>query len=193
MQIVSREIATSAQVGYLFDLESTRRVAKNVSLIAREFRLSRIERQALHYAALLKDLGFISCPEDVLEQTIVTTLEEAIDLSKHFNIMWKVLSRLSFLAPALDIIWHRCERHDGTGHPFGVRGSDIPFGARILAVADSFDIMTSGRVSQKALAPEAAVQKLIAESGQCFDPDVVSAFLRVWRRKEFQFVPNWSK
>ena len=186
MQIVSREIATSAQVGYLFDLDSARRVAKNVSLVAREFRLSRSERQALHYAALLKDLGFVSCPEDVLEQTVAPTLEEAVDLSKRFNIMWKVLSRLSFLAPALDIVWHRCERYDGTGHPFGVRGTNIPLGARILAVADSFDIMTSGRAPREARAPEVTVQKLVAESGQRFDPDVISAFLRVWRKKEFE-------
>jgi diguanylate cyclase (GGDEF)-like protein len=193
MQIISREIASSAQVGHLFDLESARRVAKNVSLIASEFRLSRSERQALHCAALLKDLGFVSCPEDMLEQAITPTLEEAVELSKHFNIMWKVLSRLSFLTPALDIIWHRCEKYDGTGHPFGVKGPNIPLGARILAVADTFDMMTSGRASREALTPEVAVQKLIARSGQFFDPDVVNAFLRAWKKKEFQVVPTWPK
>jgi HD-GYP domain-containing protein (c-di-GMP phosphodiesterase class II) len=60
-------------------------------------------------------------------------------------------------------------------------------------VADSFDTMTSGRASQEALTPEIAVQKLVAESGQRLDPDVVSAFLRVWRKKEYQFASNWSK
>jgi len=189
MQILSREIATSVRTGNLFDPEGARRVAKNVSLIAHEFQLSRSERQALHYAALLKDLGFASCPEDVLEQRLASSLEEAVDLSQRFNIMWKVLSRLNFLSPALDIIWHRCERYDGTGHPFGVRGTNIPLGARILAVVDSFDIMTSGRLSREALAPEVAVQKLITESGQRFDPDVVNTFLRVWRKKEFQVIP----
>jgi diguanylate cyclase (GGDEF)-like protein len=193
MQILSREIAASAGVGHLFDSEGARRVANNVSLLAHEFRLSPNERQALYYAALLKDLGFVSCPEDVLEQTVAPALEEAVDLSKRFNIMWKVLSRLNFLAPALDIIWHRCERYDGTGHPFGVRGTSIPLGARILAVADSFDIMTSGRLSREALAPEVAAQKLVAESGQRFDPDVVNAFLRVWKKKEFQVIPTWRR
>ncbi|UCB42531.1 MAG: response regulator [Dehalococcoidales bacterium] len=190
MQIFSREIAASAQMGYLFDPESARRVAKNVSLIANEFRLSRSERQALQYAALLKDMGFVSCPEDMMEQAVAPTLEEAINLSKRFNIMWKVLSRLNFLSPALDIIWHRCERYDGTGHPFGVKGANIPLGARILVVADTFDIMTTGRSSQETVAPEIAVQKLVAESGKRFDPDVVNAFLRAWRKKEFQVVPT---
>jgi len=193
MQILSREIAASVRVGNLFDPDGARRVAKNASLIGHEFRLSRSERQALHHAALLKDLGFVSCPEDMLEQAVVPTLEEAVDLSKRFNIMWKVLSRLNFLSPALDIIWHRCERFDGTGHPFGVRGTSIPLGARILAVVDNFDIMTSGRMSREALAPEVAVQKLVSESGQRFDPDVVNAFLRVWRKKEFQVVQTSSK
>ena len=120
----------------------------------------------------------------------------AVDLSKRFNIMWKVLSRLNFLSPALDIIWHRCERYDGTGHPFGVKGINIPLGSRILAVADIFDGMTSGRASRQVLAPEVAVQKLVAESGRHFDPDVVNAFLRVWRKTEFQVVPTrpkWEK
>ncbi len=193
MQIVSREIAKSAQVGYLFDTESARRVAKNIALIGREFRLSRNERQAMHYAALLKDLGFISCPENIVEQKVSSSLEEAVELSQRFNIMWKVLSRLNFLASALDIVWHRHERYDGTGHPFGIKGTSIPLGARILAVVDSFDIMTLGRASQEAISPEVAVQKLVAESGKSFDPDVVSAFMRVWRKKEFQVIPTWSK
>jgi diguanylate cyclase (GGDEF)-like protein len=188
MQILSREIAASVRTGNFFDPDGARRVAKNASLIGHEFRLSRSERQALHYAALLKDLGFVSCPEDVLEQAVVPTLEEAVDLSKRYNIMWKVLSRLTFLSPALDIIRHRCERYDGTGHPFGIRSTNIPLGARILAVVDSFDIMTSGRMSEEALAPEVAVQKLVSESGQRFDPDIVNAFLRVWKKKDFQVV-----
>ncbi|HEY40935.1 MAG TPA: response regulator [Dehalococcoidia bacterium] len=193
MQIICREIASSAQAGHLFDLESARRVAKNASLIANEFKLSRSERQTLHCAALLKDLGFVSCPEDVLEQAIAPTLEEAVDLSKRFNIMWKVLSRLNFLSTALDVVWHKCEKFDGTGHPFGVKGTSIPLGARILAVADSFDVMTAGRASQEATAPEVAAQKLVAESGRCFDPDVVNAFLRVWKKNEFQVVPTWTR
>ena len=191
MQILSREIATSVRAGNLFDPDCARCVAKNASLIGHEFRLSRSERQALHYAALLKDLGLASCPEDMLEQKVAPSLEEAVDLSKRFNIMWNVLSQLKFLSPALDIIWHRCERYDGTGHPFGVRGTNIPLGARILAVVDSFDIMTSGRLSREPLAPEVAAQKLVSEAGQRFDPDVVNVFLRVWNKKEFQVTPAW--
>ena len=69
----------------------------------------------------------------------------------------------------------------GTGCPFGVRNTNIPLGARILAVADTFDSMTSGLSPRGTLAPSTAAQKLVADSGHRLDPDVVSAFLRAWR------------
>jgi response regulator RpfG family c-di-GMP phosphodiesterase len=193
MLIISREIARSAHTSPLFDLESARRVAKNVLMMGNEFRLSRSELQALHYAALLKDLGLVSCPEDMLEQEVVPTLEEAVNLRKRFSVMWRALSRLGFLSPALVLIWHRHERYDGTGHPFGIKGTNIPLGARILAIADSFDAMTSGLSPQGALAPEVAVQKLVAESGRRYDPDMVTVFLRAWRKKEFEVASVESK
>ncbi len=191
--VANRVSAESLQVGDLFDLEASRRVAKNALAIANESRLSRAEWQALRHAALLKDLALVASPEDMVEQMLVPTIEEAIHIRERFNTAWKTLSRLDFLSPAFFLLSHRYERHDGTGHPFGVEGASIPPGARILAIADTFDSLTSGLSPGETLEPEMAVQKIVADSGRRFDSSVVSAFLRTWRRGEFQVAPSKSR
>jgi response regulator RpfG family c-di-GMP phosphodiesterase len=183
--IANREIARSMGVENLFDLKSTQRVVKNALTMANGFRLSRNERQSLYYAALLKDLGLVAYPQDMVEQMVVPTHEQAVAISVRFNLVWKTLSRVDFLSTPLTFISHRYERYDGKGYPFGIKGNNIPLGARILAVADTFDTMTSGLWPRGTLAPRTAVQKLVAESGKRFDPDVVSALVRAWRRAEF--------
>ena len=191
--VANRVSAALLQVGDLFDLEAARRVAKNALAIANEFRLSRAEWQALRHAALLKDLALVSSPEDMVEQKVVPTIEEAIHIRERFNIVWTTLLRLDFLSPAFFLLSHRYERHDGTGHPFGIEGASIPPGAKILAIADTFDSLTSGLSSGEALEPEMAVQKIVADSGRRFDSGVASAFLRTWRRREFQVAPSKSR
>jgi response regulator RpfG family c-di-GMP phosphodiesterase len=192
---IIREIAKPLRLGHLFDSGSAQRIANNALSIADEFRLSRSERQALYCAALLKDLGLALVSEDALGQMVVPTLEKAASLRECFNIVWKALSGLKSMAPVLSIISHRYEGCDSTGYPPSIRGKNIAVGARILAVADAFDAMTSGRLHQATLAPEQAVQRLTADSGQHFDPAVVSALLRVWKRKAFQVdsgVSRWE-
>jgi diguanylate cyclase (GGDEF)-like protein len=191
--VVNREIARSLQVGYLFDLVSARRVAKNALAMANEFRLTRSECQAMHHAALLKDLALVLSPEDMVEQMMVPNIEEAVDIREHFEVVWKAFSRLDFLSPVLALLSHRHERYDGMGHPFGIEGSNIPLGARILAIVDTFDSLTSGLSLRETVEPEMAVQKLVADSGRRFDSEVVSVFLRTWRRREFQVAPNKSR
>lgn len=173
---ISREIARSMHLRYLFDIDSAQRVARYALVIADKLGLTRNERQALHYAALLKDLGLVLSPEDAMEQMVAPTLDKAIVLRARFNLVWKALSAIEFLSPALILILHRYERYDGADCLFSASGDNIPLGARILAVADTFDAMTSGPSPQGTIDPEMAVQKLIADSGQRFDPHVVSAF-----------------
>jgi len=168
-------------------------VAKNALAMASESRLARSEWQALHHAALLKDLALVSSPEDMVEQMVVPTIEEAVEIIERFNTIWKALSQLDFLSPSMTLLLHRYERYDGTGHPFGVKGGNIPLGARILAIVDTFDSLASGLKPRERLEPEMAVQKLVADSGRYFDPDVVNAFLRTWRRREFQVAPSKSR
>jgi len=184
--ITNREIVRLAQAGYLFDVESAKRVARNALVIASEFKMSRTERQILYCAALLKDLGLVSLPKEMLKQRVAHTLEKVASLREMFNTVVKALLQVNCLAPVLSIALHSCERYDGTGYPSGLKGTKIPLGARILAIADAFDTITSDASPQQTLAPEKAVKGLAADSGYRFDPQVVSTLLHVWRRGELQ-------
>ncbi|OGO20819.1 MAG: hypothetical protein A2144_03475 [Chloroflexi bacterium RBG_16_50_9] len=190
--IISREIARLVPVksSHLFDLENARRVAKYAIALAHELMLSGNERQSLHYAALLKDIGLVLSAEDVLEQKLTLTREEAVALGERFNQVWKALASIDFLSLALPLVLHRYDRYDGAGSNSGAKGADIPLGARILAVVDTFDVLTSGLSNQGKVAPKEAIQKIVADTGQRFDPYVVNAFVRAWRKKEFHVTPG---
>lgn len=184
MLIIGEDIARSTGLSYIFDPDSAKRVTRYALAIAKEFRMSESECQALRYAALLKDLGLVLSAYDMVERIGVPTVEEAMDIRARFNPMWKALSTIPFLSSALVIIQYQYERYDGTGSRFGTKGTDIPLGARILAVAGAFDAMVSGLSPEGALTLKAAMQRITDDSGLRFDPDVINAFLRVWRRKE---------
>ena len=102
------------------------------------------------------------------------------------------LLTIPFLSTSLVSLLYRYERYNGKSGSFGVRGDSIPLGSRILAIADTFDSLTTGQSTQGTVALKLAVKKIIDESGQSFDPNVVNAFLRAWRRKELQVVLNES-
>ena len=179
---------------YFFDVESAQRVAKNALLIANEFGMSQNELKELHYAALLKDLGLALSAQHMTEQMVAPTIEEAIAVAARFSPVWKALLMVPFLSKSLDIVLYRNERYDGSDGRFGIKGDNIPLGSRILAVADAFDSMTSGLSPCMTLASNQAVQEIVDGSGKCFDPDVVNAFLRTWKRKElFVALPGPDK
>ncbi len=182
MLVLTGEIAKSVRARYLFDLDSGRRVSRYAPAIATDLKLLGGERQALHYAALLKDLGLASASQEVLDGRRRLTAERWARLRERLAAMEEALSRVDFLAPALSLASHMYERYDGTGYPSGLKGGEIPLGAKILAIADAFDAMTSGRSPLGALDPEAAVKEIAADSGRRFDPQVVSIFLQAWRR-----------
>ena len=182
---ICQEIAGLLGIEALFNRESSQRVTEYATIIANEFKLSSRDRQALLYAAMLKDLGLVSSVEDMLEQRVVLAHAQAVTIKEHFNLVWKAVSQVGFLSRALVFILHRYERYDGKGYLLGVKGINIPLAAKILAVADIFDSMTSGLSPLGKLSPRVAAQKIAKDSGQRLDPDVVSAFLRDLRRGEF--------
>jgi len=91
----------------------------------------------------------------------------------------QILERISFLEDVVPIVFHHHERWDGRGYPKGLSGTEIPLGARIMAVADTYEAMTSDRAYRKALSHEEAIAELVTCAGAQFDPDCVAAFLRV--------------
>ena len=135
--------------------------------------------KSLHFAALFKDLGLVLAPNEMIKREIVSNLKTAKSIKTRYDRLWKTLLDIRFLATAMDFISYRYEKYDGSGGRFGIKGTSIPLGSRILAVADSFNDMLSAHPSQEKLALESATQEIVKGSGSDFDPQVVSAFLKV--------------
>jgi response regulator RpfG family c-di-GMP phosphodiesterase len=127
----------------------------------------------------LHDIGKIGIPDGILFKESKLTAEETEVMRTHARIGYDLVSRIAFLAPAAEIVLTHQERYDGTGYPQGLVGDEIPLGARIFAVADTLDAMTSDRPYRRALSFEAARAEIVRNSGRQFDPEVVRAFLAI--------------
>ena len=153
------------------------RVAELADEIALSFHLARHDRGSLHAAALLHDLGEVAMERDYIQATYTLSAEERLDLARHPVIGEREASRVGAdRAAQLLVRWHH-EWWNGTGYPDALRREEIPLGARILRVADSFASLTDDRPYRPAMSIEAAKRELIARAGIEFDPSVVSAFL----------------
>ena len=162
------------------------RVSHYCLVIGRAMGLSDEALKHLERGAYLHDIGKIGIPDSILLKPGKLTPEEIAIMETHARIGYELLCRILFLAPAAEIVLTHQERFDGTGYPQGLVGSEIPLGARIFAVADTLDAMTSDRSYRRALPFSSAHAEIIRESGRQFDPEVVKAFLsvpkEVWAR-----------
>jgi response regulator RpfG family c-di-GMP phosphodiesterase len=129
--------------------------------------------------ALLHDVGKIGVRDSILLKPGKLNEEEWVEMRKHPQIGYNILQSIEFLAPAAEIVLCHQERWDGRGYPNGLAGRDIPLGARIFAVVDAMDAMTSDRPYRKALSFEAALDEIRSCSGTQFDPNVTESFLRM--------------
>ena len=129
--------------------------------------------------ALLHDMGKIGIPDGILLKPDKLTDEEWTIMRTHAELGYQMIRNIRFLAGSAPIVRHHHERYDGRGYPAGLVGEDIPIGARIFAVADTFDAMTSDRPYRKALTYEASRDEILRCSGSQFDPKVVDAFCRI--------------
>jgi HD-GYP domain-containing protein (c-di-GMP phosphodiesterase class II) len=157
---------------------------KEVALaIAQEMRIPLKEQRSIEYAALLHDAGRLGIPEAILRKPAKLDPAE-FDLVKEHTVKGAhLLQPLEILEPAIPIILHHHERYDGTGYPKGLKGDEIPMGARILAVANAFEAMVTGRPYRKAMSVEEAAKEIASHAGTQFDPHVVEAFLKVIRNE----------
>jgi putative nucleotidyltransferase with HDIG domain len=139
------------------------------------------EKQLITIArgALLHDIGKIGTPDSILMKPGPLTVEERLVMETHVGVGYSLLNHIAFLADAAEIVLAHHERFDGTGYPQSLSGLGIPLGARIFAVADTLDAMTSDRPYRRALTFAAAREEIMRESGRQFDPEVVSAFLSI--------------
>ncbi len=157
------------------------RVTLYALTIAEAMNCGEKQLRELARAASLHDIGKIGIPDAVLLKAGCLTAEEQAIMRSHVLVGYELVSRIAFLAQAAAIVRAHHERYDGAGYPAGVSGDRIPLGARIFAVADTLDAMTSDRPYRKALSFEEAMAEIVAQSGRQFDPVVVKAFLSVPR------------
>jgi len=136
--------------------------------------------------AYLHDLGKIGVPDAILLKPGSLTDEERKIMESHVRIGYNLVSQISFLAGPAEIVLTHQERYDGTGYPQGLVGNEIPLGARIFAVADTLDAMTSDRPYRRALPFSSAKKEITDHAERQFDPEVVRAFLsipeEVWQK-----------
>ena len=157
----------------------SQRVTRYSLEIAQSMACSDEDLGELALAASLHDIGKIGIPDAILLKPAKLTPEETEIMRRHVNISYDLVSRHLFLAPAAQIVLTHHESYDGSGYPQGLIGKAIPLGARIFAVADTLDAMTSDRPYRAALSYQTAREEIIRSSGIQFDPDVVQAFLAI--------------
>ena len=161
------------------------RVVEYAVLVARAMSIEEPQLTTIRWGAILHDVGKIGVPDSVLLKPDKLDRDEWDLMRKHPEMGFRMLQHIAFLQPALDIVFCHQERFDGTGYPRGLAGEEIPLGARIFAVVDTFDAMTSDRPYRKALSIEEARREIERCSGTQFDPWVVQAFLAIdaehWR------------
>lgn len=131
---------------------------------------------------LLHDIGKIGVSDTILHKPGPLTEDEWVDMRRHPKIGYDMIKDIGFLSGAATIVMAHHERFDGKGYPRGLAADEIPLGARIFVLADTFDAMTSDRPYRRALSSEAAREEIIKCSGTQFDPRCVQAFLLAWER-----------
>ena len=135
--------------------------------------------KAIEAAALLHDTGKLAVPEHILNKPGKLTASEFDQMKRHVDVGADILSAIDFPYPVVPIVRCHHESWDGSGYPRGIRGDEIPIGARILSVVDCYDALTSDRPYRRALDRDAAVAVLLERRGTMYDPLIVDAFIRI--------------
>jgi HD superfamily phosphohydrolase YqeK len=203
-QFAEQQRAYEATVGALCQAVETKdfytrghsdRVSRGSVMIARQIGMRGERVEAIRYAGMLHDVGKLGVPTRVLQKTGKLTEEEYAAIQLHPYRGLDIVREIGFLDEALAGIMHHHERIDGRGYPMGLAGDEIPEFARVLAVADAFDSMTSTRSYRGARPVEEAIAELRKWSGTQFDPAFVDAFVAAikrdgWQRPEPSVLPT---
>jgi putative nucleotidyltransferase with HDIG domain len=155
------------------------RVADLAVEIGTEMGLNDTVLSPLRLAALLHDIGKIGVPDAILHKPGSLNEDEWAFIRKHPQTGYDILKNIPFLEPSLDAILHHHEKFNGKGYPAGISGNAISLSARILAVVDVYDALTSNRPYRPAFSSEKALEIIRGESGQQFDPEIIQALLRI--------------
>lgn len=164
-----------------YTMEHSQNVANYAVALAKEIHLPDKTIETIKNAALLHDVGKIGIAQEILLKNGPLTKEEFEVMKRHPVIGVNILKDVKFLEKELPIILHHHERFDGKGYPHGLKAYEIPLGARILAVVDAYDAMTTDRPYRKALSNEIAIEELRKGAGTQFSEELIDAFIRIIR------------
>ena len=162
------------------------RVSRGAGMIARQIKMPPNRVEAVRFAGMLHDVGKLGVPTKVLQKDGALSEEEYAAIQLHPMRGLEIVGEIGFLNEALTGIMHHHERMDGRGYPMGFAGDEIPVFAKIIAVADAFDSMTSTRSYRKARRIDEAVAELRKSAGSQFDPKIVDAFITALEREEWK-------
>src|SRR6202453_5045837 len=164
--------------------EHLQRVRVYAIEVAKELGVKGAELEALHAAALLHDIGKLAVPEHIISKPGRLTPEEFEKMKIHTVIGAEILERVRFPYPVVPIVRAHHEKWDGSGYPFGLKGTEIPIGARILSAVDYLDALASDRQYRRAMPLDDVMQRISGEAGKSFDPKVVDVLKRRYKSLE---------
>src|ERR1700742_1244211 len=174
-----RALSNAVEARDAYTGKHAERVARYAIEIGRELGLPRPDAPEIEFGFLLHDIGKLAVPDSILFKPGPLTAEERALMSRHTIVGAEIMRDIEFLAEASKVVRSHHERWDGGGYPDGLAGEGIPLTARVFAVADVFDALTTNRPYRGALSFEEAHAMIIEESGRHFDPAVVAAFQRI--------------
>lgn len=157
----------------------SKRVVNLSQKLARALNCSEEEVQNIRWGAILHDIGKMGVPDSILLKPGALDASEWEIMHQHTKFAKDMLEGINFLQPAMDVIYSHHERWDGAGYPKGLKGEDIPLAARIFAVVDNWDALSSDRPYRRAWPPEKVIEYIRQNAGTMFDPKVVDVFLKM--------------
>ncbi len=160
-----------------YTLRHSQNVATFAVVLAKAMNMKEHDIQLIKNAALLHDIGKIGIDEKILTKKEPLTSGEYEILKRHPQIGVNIIKDISLLSMELPIILHHHERYDGSGYPNGLRRSEIPIGAKILAISDAFDAMTTNREFKEKMTIHDSLQEIVSQKGRQFDPHLVDVFV----------------
>jgi putative two-component system response regulator len=173
-------LANAIEVRDAYTRGHVERVRNYAVTIAQEIRPEPQFVESVRFGAILHDIGKIHVRENVLRKKTPLTEAEWKELKRHPVNGADMLKDIPYLAPAIPAVRHHHERWDGMGYPDGLANTEIPLTARIVAVADALDAMTTDRPYRLAMGSNNAYQELIENTGKSYDPDVIAVFQKLW-------------
>lgn len=160
------------------------RVVRYVKMLSDKLKLSEKDKETLIYGAYIHDIGKINIPTYILNKKMPLTDEEWKLIKRHPNIGVEIINQIESLSYVVPLVMHHHERFDGKGYPDQLKGNDIPYLARILTIADSFDAMTFSRPYKSAMTKDEAIVEMKRCANTQFDPDITEVFIEVIKEME---------